>query len=66
MLLWACHRLEAEVVHVMLECNFFAVWEDKMNIISQQVGTPIKGNSGDTPLHFVLRKQCRSEEDYLN
>lgn len=40
------------------------VWEERMNIICQNVGSPMKAFAGDTPLHFVLRKHCRSESDY--
>ncbi|CAD8126902.1 unnamed protein product [Paramecium sonneborni] len=65
-LLWACSKLEVEVVECMIEKQIFGVWEEKMLVISQNIGTPMKGVNGDTPLHFVLRKHCRNQNEYEN
>ncbi|CAD8103240.1 unnamed protein product [Paramecium primaurelia] len=64
--LWACSKLELEMVEYMIEKQIYGVWEEKMLVISQNVGTPMKGINGDTPLHFVLRKHCRNQNEYEN
>ncbi|CAD8211880.1 unnamed protein product [Paramecium pentaurelia] len=64
--LWACDRLEYEVVEHMLEHGIIVFWNDQMKILSQALCIPLKGVIGDTPLHFVFRRQCRNESDYTN
>ncbi|CAK67920.1 unnamed protein product (macronuclear) [Paramecium tetraurelia] len=64
--LWACDRLEVEVVEHMLESGIMVCWSDQMKILSQALCIPLRGVIGDTPLHFAFRRQCRSETDYVN
>lgn len=64
--LWACSKLEVEIIEYMIEKQIFGVWEEKMLVISQNVGTPMKGVNGDTPMHFILRKHCRNQNEYDN
>ncbi|CAD8128087.1 unnamed protein product [Paramecium sonneborni] len=64
--LWACHHLEYEVIEHMLDRGIVAFWDDQMKHISQILFVPLKGVNGDTPLHFILRRQCRNESDYIN
>ena len=59
--LWACDRLEFEVVEYMIECKIKAFWDDQMMSICHALFIQLRGVFGDTPLHFVFRRQCKYE-----